>query len=83
MHTAMAHVYVQVALTHRSLQRRQVYRLMPRVTVIGRGGSKHKKKAHDTQARGQPRYHGPAVQPGAAGRDELSQKYGPGKHDRR
>ena len=50
MHTAMAHVYVQVALTHRSLQRRQVYRTMPRVTGFGRGGSKHKKKAHGTHS---------------------------------
>ena len=28
----------------------QVYRTMPRVTGFGRGGSKHKKKAHGTHS---------------------------------
>ena len=41
----MEHVCVKVALTHRVLLRRQVYRMPRNVKGIGRTGKKHKKPA--------------------------------------
>ena len=41
----MEHVCVKVALTHRVLLRRQVYRMPQNVKGIGRTGKKHKKPA--------------------------------------
>ena len=45
MHTAMEHVSVKVALTHRVFLQGQVYRMPRNVKGIGRTGKKHKKPA--------------------------------------
>ena len=51
MHTAMEHVSVKVALTHRVFLQGQVYRMPRNVKGIGRTGKKHKKPADGGSSR--------------------------------